>query len=135
MLLGHGGLEDFVAGLQVADGGVEGNGCGLHFGGGVHRLGSLGAGFRSASVGGRRGFARFVNLAVALGELLLQHLELFLLGLQSLAKLFQLCRDGCIGVLSLLGRFGLRRLSPFGRLRVGVFRSIGKSSSGNEEHR
>ena len=135
LLRGHGGLEDFVASLQVADRGVEGNGGGLHFGGGIDRFGCLGAGFRCASVGGRRGFARFVNLAVALGELLLQHLKLFLLGLQSLAKLFQLCRDGCIGALSLLSRFGLRRLSPFGRLRVGVFRSIGKSSSGNEEHR
>src|SRR5205807_5568567 len=61
LLLGHGGLEDFVAGLQVADRGIEGRGGGLHFSSGIDRLGSLGAGFRSASVGGRRSFARFVN--------------------------------------------------------------------------
>ena len=135
LLRGHGGLEGFVAGLQVADRGVEGNGGGLHLGGRVHRFDSLGAGIRRTSVGGRRSFARFVNLTVALGEFLLQQLELLLLGLQGLTKLFQLCRDGCIGVLSLAGRFGLRRWSPLGRLCVGVFRSIGKSSSGNEEQR
>src|SRR6266849_225963 len=80
---GHGGLEDFVAGLQVADGGVERNGSRPHFRGGVYRFDGFGAGFGCTSVGRRGRFARLVDLAVALGELLLQHLKLFLLRLQS----------------------------------------------------
>ena len=78
---------------------------------------------------------RFVDLAVALGELFLEQLKLLLLRLQSLAKLFKPGRDGCIGLLSFLGRFRFGRLSRFGRLRIGVLRRISKSSSCNKEYR
>ena len=114
MFLGPGGLEDFAAGLQIADRGMERNCGGLHFGAGIHGLGRFGARLARTGIGRRCRFACFVDLAVALDELLLQHLQLLLLRLQCLAELFELCRDGCIGVL------GLRRLS-LGRLRIGVF--------------
>ncbi len=135
LLRGHGGLEDLVAGLQVADRGVERNRGGLHFGGGVHGFGGFGGRFGCTGVGRCRRFARFIDLAVAFGELLLQRLELLLLRLQGLAELLKLGRDGRIGLLSLFGRLGLRRVSRIGRLRIGVLPRIGNSSSGNEEQR
>jgi len=109
-------FEDFVAGLQVTDRRVERNAVDFTSAVLLYGLGGSGARFGCASVSRRRRFASFVDLAVALGEFLLQHLKLLLLRLQSLAKLFELRRDGCIGALSLLGRLGFRRLSRCGRL-------------------
>src|SRR4029077_520070 len=63
---GHGGLESRVTGLQIAYGGIERNSSGLHFSGGVYRLGGFGARFGCARVCRCRRLTRLVNLTIAL---------------------------------------------------------------------
>ena len=72
LLRGNGRLEDFVAGLQVADGGLQRNGRRLHFSRRIYGFGGFGARFGCTSVGCRSRFPRLVNLAIALGQLFLQ---------------------------------------------------------------
>ena len=122
LFFGHRRLEHLIAGLQVADRGIQRRCRGFDFRRRIDGLAGLGAGFGRAGVGGGSGLTGPVDLPVALGKLFLQQLKLFLLGLQSLPELFDLGRNGRVGFLGFLRRFGLGRLRRLGRFRVGVFR-------------
>jgi len=86
----------------------------------------------AASGSGRR-FPSGVDLTIALGEFFFQQSQLFLLGLKSLAQLFNLNSDSGIGLVGRSGFLSLGRLRVVRGLGVGILGRISKRYSGCQE--